>query len=58
LHKYGIVKRISGGDYQKYVEKCERCGKTVIETYNALGTPFVINRSDLDESENVFEEEK
>ncbi|QNL91303.1 DUF1660 family phage protein [Lactococcus lactis] len=42
----------------KYVEKCERCGKTVIETYNALGTPFVINRSDLDESENVFEEEK
>ncbi|MFK4951598.1 hypothetical protein ACI1S3_05950 [Lactococcus garvieae] len=47
LHKYEIVKRISGGDYPKYIEKCERCDKTVIATYNALGNPFVINRSDL-----------
>ena len=55
-HKYKIVKRLSGGDYPKYVEKCKRCDKTVIATYNALGNPFVINRSDLDESENVFPE--
>lgn len=56
LHKYEIVKRISGGDYPKYAEKCGRCGKTVIAAYNALGNPFVINRSGLDESENVFPE--
>jgi hypothetical protein len=55
-HKWEIVKRISGGDYPKYIEKCERCDKTVIATYNTLGNPFVINRSDLDESENVFPE--
>ena len=57
LHKYKVVKLISGGDYPKYVEKCERCDKTVIAAYNALGNHFVINRSDLDESENVFGEE-
>lgn len=58
LHKYKIVKRLSGGDYPKYQERCERCNKTVIATYNALGNPFVINRSDLDESENVRGEGK
>ena len=52
LHKYKIVKRLSGGDYPKYVEKCERCNKTVIATYNASGTPFAINRSELDDSDN------
>jgi hypothetical protein len=57
LHKYEIVKRISGGDYPEYVEKCKRCDKTVIATYKALGNPFVINRSDLDESENVIIDE-
>ncbi|WP_235586140.1 DUF1660 family phage protein [Lactococcus lactis] len=56
-HKYKIIKLISGGDYPKYVEKCERCGKTVIASYSASGNPFVINRSDLDESENVRGEE-
>ena len=56
-HKYKKIKQLSGGDYPKYVEKCERCDKTVIATYNALGNPFVINRSDLDESEKVRGEE-
>ncbi|MDG4970019.1 DUF1660 domain-containing protein [Lactococcus lactis] len=46
LHKYKIVKLISGGDYPKYVEKCERCDKTVIASYSASGNPFVINRSE------------
>lgn len=56
-HKYKTVKRLSGGDYPVYQEKCERCGKTVVTKYHALGTPFAIERSGIDESENVFGEE-
>ena len=53
-HKYKAVKRLSGGDYLIYQEKCERCGKTVVTKYQGLGTPFAIDRTELDESENVF----
>ena len=34
---------------------CERCDKVVIATF-ATKNPYFINRSDLDESENVFPE--
>lgn len=60
-HKCKIVKRLRGRGYPKYLEKCKWCDKTfittAIPTYNALGKPFVINRSELDESENVIIDE-
>ncbi|MCT3138448.1 DUF1660 family phage protein, partial [Lactococcus lactis] len=38
-------------------ERCERCGKVVNATF-ATKNPYFINRSDLDESENVRGEKK
>ena len=54
-HKWEMVKQIGGGDYQKYIEKCKRCDKTVIATYNSWGwrNLLIVDRSDLDESENL-----
>ncbi|WP_259772126.1 DUF1660 domain-containing protein, partial [Lactococcus lactis] len=43
------------GEYQRYKERCERCDKVVIATF-ATKNPYFINRSELDESENVFPE--
>ena len=55
FHKYKIVKMFSlrEGKYPRYLEQCERCGKKVVATYDVVVKPFVIERSDFDDSENV-----
>lgn len=55
-HKWIYLEGLSSGKYQSYKEKCERCDKVVISTF-ATRNPYFINRSDIDESENVFGEE-
>ncbi|MGN2264101.1 DUF1660 domain-containing protein [Lactococcus lactis] len=54
-HKWVYLGTLSNGEYQRYKERCERCDKVVIATF-ATKNPYFINRSDLDESENVFHE--
>ena len=44
---------LSEGKYPRYLEECERCGKKVVATYDVVVKPFVIDRSDFDDSENV-----
>ncbi|ADM73630.1 DUF1660 domain-containing protein [Lactococcus phage 949] len=55
-HKWEYIGTLSNGEYQRYKERCERCDKVVIATF-ATKNPYVINRSDLDESESMVKEE-
>lgn len=51
LHQYKKVEQLNGGDYPTYKERCSRCNKDTVATYNALTTPFLIDRIDSDKHE-------
>ena len=42
-HRLLIIKRLSGGDYPKNLEKCLKCKKEFKVTYKALTKPFIID---------------
>jgi hypothetical protein len=42
-HDLITIKRISGGDFPKYLKECKECNKRFVLTYKALGAPIVID---------------
>lgn len=48
-HKYKIIKRLSGGDYPEYHERCVRCGKDTIAKYIRIGKVHLVEREDKNE---------
>lgn len=42
IHNYQCIKELNGGDFSRYEEKCDRCNKRSIATYQ--DKIHVINR--------------